>query len=222
MTSMAARSSWKGFLKLSLVSVPVKAYTASSSAGSSVSLNQLHADCHSRIKYQKTCPIHGEVSTDQIVMGYEFAKGQYVVVDTDELDKLRTESDKSINVRSFVPADAIDPVYHSGRTYYLTPDSPVGQKPYALLRQIMAEDNVCAVGQVVISNKEQLVMIRPIDSLLAMTVLTYDAEVKQPAAFEDELTPVIPEAEELKLTKMLVEALTQPEIDLTQFKDVYN
>lgn len=218
---MAARSAWKGYLKVSLVSVPVKAYTATSSGGSPIQLNQLHAECHSRIKYQKTCPIHGEVTTDQIVMGYEFAKGQYVVVDTDELHKLRPEGDKSINVASFVPGDAIDPIYHSGRTYYLTPDGPVGQKPYALLRQSMADDGVCAVGQVVISNKEQLVLIRPIENLLAMTVLTYEAEIKQPSAFQDELADVAAEPEEVKLTTMLVQALTQPEVDLSQYKDVY-
>ena len=218
---MAARSSWKGYLRLSLVSVPVKAFTATSSSGSPVQLNQLHAECHSRIRYQKTCPIHGEVTTDEIVMGYEFAKDQYVVIDTDELEKLRTESDRSINVSAFVPNEAIDPIYHSGRTYYLTPDGPIGQKPYALLRQSMAEDNVSAVGQVVISNKEQLVLVRPIENLLAMTVLTYDAEVKKPAAFEDELTEVAADKEETKLTRMLVQALTQPEIDLSQFKDVY-
>jgi len=85
----------------------------------------------------------------------------------------------------------------------------------------MVEDSVCAIGQVVISNKEQLVLVRPIENLLAMTVLTYDAEVKKPAAFEDELTEVAGEKEEMKLTKMLVQALTQPEIDLSQFKDTY-
>src|SRR5262245_43595897 len=130
---MAARSTWKGYLKVSLVSVPVKAYTATSSSGSPIALNQLHDKCHSRIKYQKTCPVHGEVSTDEIVMGYEFAKGQYVVVNPDEIEKLRTEGDKSISVNAFVPADAIDPVYNSGKTYYLVPDGPVGQKPFSLL-----------------------------------------------------------------------------------------
>src|SRR5262249_21316217 len=88
---MAARSSWKGFIRLSLVSIPVKAYTATASGGGEIHLNQIHKDCNTRIKYQKTCPIHGEVPSDAIVMGYEFAKGQYVVIDPDELDKLRTE-----------------------------------------------------------------------------------------------------------------------------------
>src|SRR5437667_11190559 len=105
--AMAARSSWKGFLKLSLVSLPVKAYTATSSGGGEIRLNQLHAECHSRINYKKTCPIHGEVSQDQIVMGYEHAKGQYVVVDTDELDKLRTDDEKAINIDVFIDPSAL-------------------------------------------------------------------------------------------------------------------
>ena len=79
-SSMAARSTWKGYLKLSLVSVPVKAYTSTSSGGGEIRLNQLHAECHSRINYKKTCPIHGEVPADQIVSGYEYAKDQYVII----------------------------------------------------------------------------------------------------------------------------------------------
>ena len=112
---MPARSSWKGYLKLSLVSVPVKAFTASSSTAQ-IHLNQLHDECKSRVKYQKTCPIHGEISNDEIVSGYEFAKGQYVVIDPQEIEKLRTSGDKSIAVDCFVGADEIDPVYHTGRT----------------------------------------------------------------------------------------------------------
>src|SRR5262249_17899663 len=104
---MPPRSSWKGFLKLSLVSVPVKAFTATASAGGEIHLNQLHAECHSRIQYKKTCPIHGEVSNDQIVSGYEYAKGQYVVVDTEELSKLRTEDDKAINIDVFISANTL-------------------------------------------------------------------------------------------------------------------
>src|SRR4051794_37626545 len=115
---MAPRSTWKGYLKISLVSIPVKAYSATSSSRQ-VALHQLHAECHSRIQYKKTCPIHGEVANDEIVSGYEFAKGQYVVIDPSELAKLRPAGDKSINVDAFVSADRIDPLYHSGTTYYL-------------------------------------------------------------------------------------------------------
>jgi DNA end-binding protein Ku len=161
------------------------------------------------------------VDNDEIVMGYEYDKGQYVVIDPDELDKLRSESDKSISVSAFVPADAIDPIYHSGKTYYLVPDGPVGQKAYALLRQGMAEEHLHAVAQVVISNREQLVLLRPIENLLAMTVLEYDAQVKQPAAFEDELAETDASREEVKLTKTLLEALTREDLDLAAYKDVY-
>src|SRR5436190_8675840 len=179
---MAGRSSWKGYLKISLVSVPVKAYTATS-GGATVSLNQLHAGCNSRINYKKTCPIHGEVPTSEIVSGYEFTKGQYVVIDTEELEKLRTENDRSISVSTFIKSDSLDPVYHSGKNYYLLPDGPVGQKPYQLIRDVMEKQGVHAVAQVVISKKEELVLVRPLEKLLTMTVLNYAAEVKEPKSF---------------------------------------
>jgi len=102
------RSSWKGFIKLSLVSVPVKGYTATSSGGGQIRLNQLHEECNSRIKYQKVCPIHGEVPNDEIVMGYEYAKDQYAVIDPSELDKLRSESDRAVNIDRFVSPDEPD------------------------------------------------------------------------------------------------------------------
>jgi DNA end-binding protein Ku len=218
---MAPRSTWKGYLKLSLISIPLKAYTATSGGGTPISLNQLHEECKSRIRYQKTCPIHGEVSNDEIVSGYEFAKGQYVVIDPDELDKLRSESDKSISVDRFVPADRIDPVYHSGKTYYLVPDGPVGQKPYALLRDTMADSNLNALAQVVISKREQLVLLRPIEKLIGMTVLEYHAQVKQPVAFEDELTEAESSPEELQLARTLIEGMSSEDVDLSEYKDSY-
>lgn len=218
---MARYSSWKGYLKISLVSFPVKAYTSSAGGGAKISLNQLHAACHNRIKYQKTCPVHGEVPSEEIVSGYEYTKGQYVVIDTDELDKLRTEGDKSISVDTFVPADAIDPLYHSGKTYYLVPDGPVGQKPYQLIHQAMLERSVQAVARVVISRKEELVLVRPIENVLAMTVLNYTSEVKEPASFNDEIVASEANKQELDLTSQLVQALTKPELDLSQYKDVY-
>ena len=218
---MAARSSWKGYLNVSLVSVPVKAFTATSSSGGSIHLNQLHEECSSRIKYQKVCPVHGEVKASEIVSGYEFSKGQYVVIDTDELDKLRTDGDKSIAVGAFVPADTIDPIYHSGKTYYLVPDGPVGQKPYSLLRQGMDESKLHGLAQVVIGKKEQLVLLRPLENLIAMTVLDYAAQVKKPAAFEDELVATESSEEEVDLTKMLLQGLSRSEVDLADYPDAY-
>lgn len=217
---MPPRATWKGYIKLSLVSVPVKAYTVGVSSAQ-IQLNQLHEECHSRIKYQKTCPIHGEVSNDQIVSGYEYAKGQYVVVDPSELDKLRSEVDKAINIDVFVRPDAVDPVYHSGKTYYLVPDGPVGQKPYALLHRTMVQQERHAVARVVFSGREQLVTLRPLNGLVAMSCLLYEHQVKKPATFEDEITRPELSEEEVRLATMLVEASSTEELDLSQYKDTY-
>lgn len=218
---MAIRSTWKGYLKVSLVSVPLKAYTASSSSSRPISLNQLHETCKSRIQYRKVCPVHGEVPSDEIVSGYEYSKGHYVVIESEEIDKLRTESDRSITVDAFVGAATVDPIYHSGQTYYLVPDGPIGQKPYALIQQSIADEGLNGVGRVVISNKERLVLLRPIEKLIAMTVLQYQAQVKQPSGFEDELVEMKASAQELKLTKTLLEGLTREDLDIGEYTDAW-
>ena len=123
---MPPRSCWKGFLKLSLVSVPVKAYSASVS-GCSIRLNQLHRECHSPVKYRKLCPIHGELATEAIVSGYEYAKGRYVEIDPDELAKLRTQSEKAITIDGFLYPGDVDPIYYNSKTYYLVADRPVDE-----------------------------------------------------------------------------------------------
>jgi DNA end-binding protein Ku len=218
---MALRSTWKGYLKLSLVTFPIKAYSAHSGDGSPIRLNQLHAECQSRIKNKKTCPIHGEVPNDQIVSGFEVSKDHYVIIDTDELSKLRTEDTKALTIAEFVRPDAIDPLYWNGSTLYLMPDGPVAQKPYALIRDSMARHNVFAVAEVVWHGKEQLVLIRPIGAVLAMTVLSYEHELSKPATLEPELVPVQEEPEEVKMADMLVAARTAEEFDFAKYKDVY-
>jgi DNA end-binding protein Ku len=217
---MAIRTSWKGFIKLSLVSVPVKAYTASST-GNEVSLNQLHANCNNRIRYKKVCPEHGEVSNDDIVKGYEYSKGEYVVIDDNELERLRTENDRSIQIEGFLSPDVLDSVYHSGKNYYLLPDGAVGQKPYNLLIRGMVEKNVCAVAQVVISGRENVVLLRPKDGMLVMSVLYHLQKVKSADAFRDEILETETTKEELDLTKMLIDASTLKDFDYSGYKDRY-
>ena len=183
---------------------------------------QLHEECGSRIRYKKTCPIHGEVENDEIVSGYQYARDQYVVVEPDELDQLRSERDKAINIVQFVPADAIDPVYHSGRTYYLLPDGPIGQKPYALMRQTMAATGLHAIAKVVFSNREQLVLVRPVgEKLLGMTLLEYADQVKQPAAFADEVADAEVGKDEAKLARELLAGLMDAEPDLSKYHSSY-
>jgi DNA end-binding protein Ku len=217
---MAPRSSWKGFLKLSLVSVPVKAYTATAT-GSEITLHQLHSRSHQRIHYKKVAEGVGEVAGEEIVKGYEYAKGQYVVIDDEELDKLRTESDKSVRIDGFVKPDQVDGVYYGGRTYYLTPDGAVGQKPYALLVKGMQANGVYAIAEVVISQREQVVLLRPVDGVLAMTILNRHDQVKAPAAYKDEVQETSVTEAEVALVNTLIGASMVANFDFARYRDVY-
>lgn len=216
------RASWKGFIRLSLVSVPVQGHTASASGSTQISLNQLHEECHSRIRYKKTCPIHGEVPNDEIVMGYEYAKDQYAVIDPDELDTLRSEADRSINIDRFVKPSEIDPIYFAGKSYYLTPDGRAGEKPYALLHRAMVDEKVYGLAQVVISNREQLVLLRPIGKLLSIAVLQYADNLKPREEFEETLNDADVSSQELKLAKTLIDATINPDAELESYEDLYN
>jgi DNA end-binding protein Ku len=217
---MPARSLWKGHIRLSLVSVPVRAYTASDSGGE-VHLRQLHRECHSPINYRKVCPIHGELQASDIVSGYEHSKGQFVIIDPAEMEKLRGESEKSVSIEGFVPEDAIDPLLFTGKTYYLVPDGPAGVKPYALLHQGMIEEGRFAVAQVVLFGREHVAVVRPMGRLLGMTTLFYSGQVKEPAAFDEEIPRSEPSAEELKLARTLIQASVIDEFDIAAYKDNY-
>jgi DNA end-binding protein Ku len=216
----APRSTWKGFIKLSLVSVPVRAYTAHETS-EDIRLNQLHKDCNSRVRYQKVCPEHGELKTSDIVKGYEYAKDQYVIIEDDELSKIRAQSERSIGIEGFVKADQIDELYHAGKTYYLLPDGGPGGKPYALLHRGMLDAGVHALAQIVVGGREQLVRLRPLDKLLSMTVLHHKKEMKQASLFEDELEAQKLKKEELELTRTLIDASTIENFDLAAYQDQY-
>src|SRR5687767_3366341 len=113
------RASWKGQLQFGLVSFSVQAINARSPEEGDIHFHQLHAPCHNRIRYEKVCPVHGEVDNDDIVLGYEYARGKYVEMDSEELDQLRTEKERSLTIDSFIDPQEIDPIYFDGRMYYL-------------------------------------------------------------------------------------------------------
>jgi DNA end-binding protein Ku len=212
---------WKGYLKLSLVSVPVKAHPATSASGGSIQLNQLHADCKSRIRYKKTCPIHGEVQNDDIVSGYEYARGQYAVVQPAEVDKLRTEDEKAIRIDAFVRPDAIDPVYLSGKNYFLLPEGKIGSDAYQVIYQGMVEANRHAIAQAVMHGTDHLLLIRPHGGLLMMSVLIFASRVASPSAFADEVPKASVTSQELELVKALIKASGTDKLVLGRYKDVY-
>ena len=130
------RASWSGLLRFSLVAVPIKAYPAHT-ASDAISFNQLHAGCGERIRYQKHCPVHGQVDGEEIAKGYQYAPDQYVIVESSELEQLRPAKEKALSLEQFVDPQQIDPVVFSGRTLYLVPDGLPAQRPYLVLAQAM-------------------------------------------------------------------------------------
>jgi DNA end-binding protein Ku len=217
---MALRSLWKASIRFSLVSVPVEAFTASEPDDGEIHLNQLHDECHNRIRYQKTCPVHGEVSNSEIVSGYEYEKDHYVVVDKKEIEKVQASGDKSIEIHTFVASDEIDPIYYDGRTFYLTPRAG-GEKPYAVLAEAMAKEKRYGLATVVLYAKEQIALVRPLDGVLAMTMLHYKSQIREPEVVEPHLPKVSVAAQELKLAQQLIKASTEKRFDFSQFEDHY-
>jgi DNA end-binding protein Ku len=206
-------------MRLSLVSVPVQAFSTRETDKGTVTLHQLHDKDNSRVRYVKTCPVHGEISNDEIVSGFEVAKGEYVVIDPDEIDKLRTNEEKAIQLETFVPADSIDSLYFDGRAYYLLPDGEGGVKPYTVLHQAMLKQKKWAVGQAVMFGREHLVLVRPLDKLLAMAFLNFAAEVRLPETFD--IGEAKATAAEVNLAETLIKASTAKRFDINRYKDEY-
>jgi len=123
------RSSWRGMLRFGLVVFPVEAFNAHARGREPLAFHQLHASCHSRIHYQKVCPIHGAVSNDEIVSGYEYSPGKYVEIEPEELDKLRTEKERSLTIDTFIQPAEVDPIYFDGRMYFLAPAAAAAKDP---------------------------------------------------------------------------------------------
>lgn len=216
-----ARPSWRGFLRLSLVAVPIEAYPAAAPGKGEIHLNQLHEECHSRIRYKKFCPIHGEVSNDEIVQGYEYAKDQYVVMEPGEREALRTQGERAMNIDRFVPLESIDPFYYSGRNYYLLPDGAAGEKPYRVLSQAMIDEECCALGQIVFSGREEIALIRPVDRVLTMSLLNYASQLKPLSDFSSEVSDERARADELKLARTLIQQTSSTEAGVDQYRDTY-
>src|SRR6185295_3677563 len=148
---MAPRASWTGYLRLSLVTIPVRLYNAVSST-SKVSLNQLHKDCNVRLRQQMVCPEHGKVEKEDIVKGYEFEKDRYVVVDDADLQKIKLEATKTIDLIQFVDGTEVESIYFD-TPYYVAPDGPVAQERFRILLLELRTAYQIAIGQVVISNR---------------------------------------------------------------------
>lgn len=211
------RASWKGLLRVDLINFPVQAFNAVSSEESEIHLHQLHDVDHRRIRHEKVCPIHGKVASGEIVLGYQYKRGKYVEIEPHELDRLRTNAEKSLNIDVFIAPEAVDPIYFDGRNYYLLPDGPEAEEPYGVLYLGMERMNRYAVGQILFSGKEQLVLLRPFHSVLLMTMLHYHDELRSPNDFRVPRPKV--SVREARLAETLVETATDRGFDLSRYED---
>ena len=215
--SAPGRSSWSGLLQLSLVAIPVKAYAAVRTAAATP-FHQLHAACGQRIRYDKRCPRHGPVDLTAIVRGYQYAPDQYVVVETEELDRLRPAKDKALVLEQFVAVQDVDPVFFAGRSLFLLPDGAAARHPFGVVAAAMRQAGKAALGHVVLSEQRQLVLVRPVGRILALDVLHYPAQVRSAATWEAELPDGAAVGEELRLARQLLDAAGGP-LDWSRFRD---
>lgn len=199
------RATWKGQLSFGLVTLSVEAFNFVNRQGGDIHFHQLHAQCHSRIHYEKVCPIHGAVSKDEIVSGYEYEKGKYVEIEPEQLDALRTHEERTLTIDAFVKPDEIDPVYYDGRMYYLLPANKSSDDAYAVMVQALERENRYGVGQVVFSGKEQIALVRPVKNILHMAMLNYSSEIISPDRLGGDLKKPPHLDRQLKLAQSLIQ-----------------
>jgi DNA end-binding protein Ku len=215
---MAARPTWKGYLKISLVNIPIKVFPATD-AGATLSFNQLHGECQTRIQQKRWCPkCEKEVPNTDIVKGYEFEKGRYVVMEEEDIEKVRVESTRVINLEKFTDDTAIDPIYLE-RPYYLAPDGPVAREAFAVIREGM--HGKAGIGKVALYGREYLVKVQPREQGLIMYTLRHAAEIRSMEAI-DELAemPEKVKPEEVKLARQVMGTF-EGTVDLQEYRDDY-
>lgn len=215
---MPPRPTWKGFLKVSLVNIPVKVFPATESADA-ISFNQLHAECQTRIQQKRWCPhCEREVPNTELVKGYEFEKGRYVVMSEEDIQKVRVESTRVINLVQFADDNQIDPIYVD-RAYYLAPDGPMAAEAFAVMREGMA--GKAGIGKMALYGREYLVAVRPQKKGLVMYTLHHDAEIRSIDQIEElNSVPSKVKPEEMKLAKQVI-ATFDGDLNLKDYKDEY-
>ena len=215
---MAARPTWKGFLKISLVNIPVRVFPATDAAAT-ISFNQLHRECQTRIQQKRWCPKDEcEVPLSDIVKGYEFEKGRYVIIDEEDLAKVRPESTRVIDLVQFTDAAEIDPIYIE-RPYYLAPDGQMALEAFAVMREGM--QGKAGIGKLALYGREYLVAVLPKDKGLVMFTMRRANEIRSMDAIEElEGVPSKVKPDEIKLAKQVIENF-EGKLDLAEYKDAY-
>jgi DNA end-binding protein Ku len=216
---MAPRSTWKGHLKLSLVSCPVRLFNAVSRS-EKVSFNLLHKDTHNRIQMKPHDPELGAVERDDLVKGYQYEKDQYVVFTDEDFEKIQIESSKAIVIEKFVDAEDVDPIYFDS-PYYVAPDGAVAEETFRVIQRAMREKRKVALSRVVLSNRERLIALMCRDKGFLMMTLRAADEVRDHKEFFAGISEEAPSPEMLELAEQLIEQRSGP-FDPSEFRDRYH
>mgnify|MGYP000137795145 CR=1 FL=1 len=214
----AARAYWKGFLRLSLVTIGVEIYNAVESKAD-ISFRQIHKPSGKRVNYEKVVQGIGKIDTKDIVKGYEVDKDTYVTLDPEEIDAVKLESKKTIDLVQFVDAKDIDYRYFE-RPYFIAPTDELSGEGYVVIREALRKTGKVGLAQITISGREWLVAIAPLEDGLVMEMLRYDEELRKPADFFDEVPGTKPDKEMVDLAVQLIgkkSAAFKPE----KFEDHY-
>ncbi|MFC4254667.1 Ku protein [Altererythrobacter xixiisoli] len=215
---MAARPYWKGQIRLALVSIPVEIYTATKS-GAKIALNQIHEPSGKRIKYEKVVPGIGPVDVDEIVKGFEYSKGEYVLLDDDEIEGVKLESKKTLELTQFVDAHEIDMIYFE-KPYYVVPADDLAEEAFIVLREALRRTRKIGLGQLAMRGREYVVSIKACGRGMVMETLRYAEEVNKAASYFREIGEGDPDDELLDLATTLIDKKTG-KFDATEFHDRY-
>lgn len=209
---------WKGTISFGLVNIPVKMHAATENKD--IKLRQLHKECRTPIKYERTCPnCEKEVSNDDIVKAYEYAKNKFVILDDEELEAFKKEqTDKAVEIMDFVKLDEIDPIYFE-KSYYLSPNDG-GSKAYGLLRNALKDTGKIGIAKMMIRSKEHLAVIRIYEDTLVVETIHYPDEVRQASDVPNVPEAAATEKKELETAKMLIDQLTTA-FDPDKYTDEY-
>jgi DNA end-binding protein Ku len=218
---MATRAYWSGRIRLALVSIPVDIVPATKSS-SRISFNQIHEPSGKRIRYEKVVPGIGPVDTDDIVKGYEVDKGKYVLLSDEEIDDVKLEAKKSIDLVQFVDEDEIEPIYFE-RPFYILPneDDEDAEEAYIVLRDALRKTKKVGLGQVVVRGQGSIVAIKPFEKGLLMATLRYADEVKKADTVFDGIPKKTPDKDLVELAEELI-AKKSSDFHPEKFKDSYN
>jgi DNA end-binding protein Ku len=207
------RSIWKGHIRFSLVTIPVRLYTAVDSE-QTVHFHLIHKECNGNIGYEKKCKKCGQqVTQSEIVKGYEYEPAQYVIVEPEDLQKVKLKSTKAIEIAGFVGTEEV-PLTLFEAPYYIGPDGAVGSKSYALLYEALRESGKVGAGKLVLRDREDLVLLAPLNGCLALYKMRYPTEVRDADQIPDIETARHADKDQLKLAKHLVDTMTTTFADL--------